>query len=210
MSTGRITVLCVDDHRLVREGIALIIGRQPDMTVVASASNGNEAVDMFTKYRPAVTLMDLQLGAFSGVQAIQAIRRLDPNARIIALTTYVGDEDIHRALDAGAATYVLKDTVSDELIRVVRDVHKGLRPELAPDVKARLNERSKRPPLTPRELQVMELIGLGMQNKEIGASLGISEETVQVHVKNILAKLGARDRTAAVAVAVRRGIIHLR
>ena len=209
MKSGRITVLCVDDHRLVREGIALIIGRQPDMTVVASASNGHEAVEYFTKYRPAVTLMDLQLGAFSGVQAIQAIRRIDPEAHIIALTTYAGDEDIYRALDAGATTYVLKDTVSDDLIRVVRDVGAGRRPELAPDIKARLQERSKRPALTPREQQVIELIGLGMQNKEIGASLGISEETVQVHVKNLLAKLGARDRTAAISVAVRRGIIHL-
>ena len=210
MKDGRITLLCVDDHRLVREGIALIIGRQADMTVVAAASNGHEAVDLFTKYRPDITLMDLQLGAFSGVQAIEAIRRLDPGARIIALTTYAGDEDIHRALAAGAVTYVLKDTVSDDLMRVVREVHQGRRPELAPEVKARLHERSKHPTLTPRELQVIELIGVGMQNKEIGASLGISEETVQVHVKNLLAKLGARDRTAAIGVAVRRGIIHLR
>jgi DNA-binding NarL/FixJ family response regulator len=209
-TTSRITVLCVDDHRLVREGLTLIIERQPDMRVVGAAANGHEAIDLFTKYRPAVTLMDLQLGAMTGVQTIQMIRRQDPAARIIALTTYQGDEDIHRALEAGAVTYLLKDTLSDDLIRVVRAVHQGLQPALPADVQARLDERAQRPTLTPRELQVMELIGVGMQNKEIGASLGISEETVQVHVKNILGKLGTRDRTAAISVAVRRGIIHLR
>jgi two-component system, NarL family, response regulator len=210
MQTSRISVLCVDDHRLVREGIALIIERQPDMKVVGVAANGQEAIELFTRYRPAVTLMDLQLGAMTGVQTIQAIRRQDPSAKIVALTTYQGDEDIYRALQAGAATYLLKDTLSDDLICVVRDVHHGRQPALPPDVQARLAERAKRPTLTPRELQVVELIGVGMQNKEIGVSLGISEETVQVHVKNILAKLGARDRTSAIAVAARRGIIHLR
>jgi DNA-binding NarL/FixJ family response regulator len=206
----RISVLCVDDHRLVREGIAAIIDRQPDMRVVASAANGQEATELFARHRPAITLMDLQLGAMTGVQTILAIRRDHPDARIIALTTYQGDEDIHRALQAGAVTYLLKDTLSDDLIRVVREVHEGHRPELPPDVKARLAERALRPTLTPREVQVVELIGVGMQNKEIGVSLGISEETVQVHVKNILSKLGARDRTAAITVAARRGIIHLR
>jgi two-component system NarL family response regulator len=210
MQSTRITVLCVDDHRLVREGVALIIDRQSDMRVVGSAANGQEAIELFVRYRPCVTLMDLQLGVMTGVQTIQAIRRQQPNAKIIALTTYQGDEDIHRALEAGAVTYLLKDTVSDDLIRVVREVHQGRHPELPPDVKARLDERAKRPTLTPREMQVVELIGVGMQNKEIGVSLGISEETVQVHVKNILAKLGARDRTAAISVAARRGIIHLR
>ena len=207
---SRITVLCVDDHRLVRDGIALIIGRQPDMKVVASAANGHEAVELFARHRPDVTLMDLQLGPMTGVQAIQEIRRQAPNAKIIAVTTYEGDEDIYRALQAGAATYLLKNTVSDDLIRVVRDVYQGRQLELPPDVKARLAERSKRPTLTAREHQVVELIAVGMQNKEIGASLGITEETVQVHVKNILAKLGARDRTAAIGVAARRGIIHLK
>ena len=206
----RITVLCVDDHRLVREGIGLIIDRQRDMKVVASAANGQEAVDLFTRYRPDVTLMDLQLGAMTGVQTIKAIRRQAPAARIVALTTYEGDEDIYRALEAGAVTYLLKNTVSDDLICVVREVHQGLQPKLPAAVQSRLAERSQRPTLTPRELEVVELIGVGMQNKEIGASLGITEETVQVHVKNILAKLGARDRTAAIAVAARRGIIHLR
>lgn len=210
MQRSRITVLCVDDHRLVREGIGLIIDRQPDMKVVASAANGQEAVELFRRYKPDVTLMDLQLGAMTGVQTIRAIRRQAPAARIVALTTYEGDEDIHRALEAGAVTYLLKNTVSDDLIRVVREVHQGLQPELPVDVRVRLEERAQRPTLTPRELEVVELIGDGMQNKEIGATLGITEETVQVHVKNILAKLGARDRTAAVAVAARRGIIHLR
>jgi two-component system, NarL family, response regulator len=210
MPTQKITVLCVDDHRLVREGLTLIIDRQPDMRVIGSASNGQEAIELFMRHRPCVTLMDLQLGAMNGVQTIKAIRREEPNARIIAVTTYGGDEDIHRALEAGAVTYLLKDTLSDDLIRVVREVHQGRHPALPANVQARLDERATRPTLTPRELQVIELIGIGMQNKEIGVSLGISEETVQVHVKNILAKLGARDRTAAISVAVRRGIIHLR
>jgi two-component system NarL family response regulator len=210
MLSKKISVLCVDDHRLVREGIGVFIDRQPDMKVVAFALNGHEAIELYSRHKPAVTLMDLQLGVTTGVQAIQAIRREDPNARIIALTTYHGEEDIYRALRAGAVTYLLKDTLSDDLIRVIREVHQGLQPALPPDVKARLDERATHAPLTARELQVVELIGVGMQNKEIGASLGISEETVQVHVRNILAKLGARDRTAAIAVAVRRGIVHLR
>jgi two-component system NarL family response regulator len=206
----KISVLCVDDHRLVREGIAVFIDRQPDMRVVASAANGYEAVELHARLAPAVTLMDLQLGAMTGVQAIQAIRHASPHARIVALTTYQGEEDIYQALHAGAAAYLLKDTLSDDLIRVIRQVNRGEQPALPPDVRSRLDERSKHQPLTAREVQVVELIGLGMQNKEIGTSLGISEETVQVHVRNLLAKLGARDRTAAITVAIRRGIVHLR
>ena len=208
MRKHRIRVLCVDDHRIVREGIALIIGREPDMEVVASAASGEEAVAMFDQHRPDVTLMDLQLGAMSGVEATRAIRRLSPDARVVVLTMYQGDEDIHRALEAGAYTYLLKDTLSDDLIRVVRDVHHGEHP-VSPDVQARLAERAGRPTLTPREIQVVELVSQGMRNKEIAASLGISEETAQVHVKNILSKLSVNDRTAAVNVAIRRGIMHI-
>jgi DNA-binding NarL/FixJ family response regulator len=210
MRNARIRVLCVDDHRIVREGIALIINRQADMEVVGSAATGEEAVELFQRYNPDVTLMDLQLASMSGVEAIRVIRRKDPSARIVVLTMYQGDEDIYRALEAGAVTYLLKDTLSDDLIRVVRDVSAGKQPTISPDVQARLSERAAGPTLTPREVQVVELISEGMRNKEIAASLGISEETVQVHVRNILAKLKVQDRTAAINVALRRGIIHIR
>ncbi len=204
----RIRVLCVDDHRIVREGIALIIDRQPDMHVVASAASGEEAVAMFRQHRPDVTLMDLQLGAMGGVEAIREIRALDPAARIVVLTMFRGDEDIHRALQAGAATYLLKDMLSDDLIRVIREVRKG-ESRIGPDVEASLAQRAAGPTLTRREIQVIELIAQGMRNKEIAASLGISEETAQVHVKNILAKLKVKDRSAAITAALRRGIIHI-
>jgi two-component system, NarL family, response regulator len=204
-----IRVLCVDDHRIVREGIALIISRQPDMEVVGSAATGEEAVLLFKRHRPDVTLMDLQLPTMSGLEAIQTIRRDYDDARIIVLTMYQGDEDIHRALSAGATTYLLKDTLSDDLIRFVREVHAGRRP-IRPDVKARLDERAAQPTLTPREIQVMELVSEGRRNKEIASLLGISEETVQVHLKNIFAKLKVGERTAAVNVALRRGIVHIK
>ncbi|HEX7940627.1 MAG TPA: response regulator transcription factor [Gemmatimonadaceae bacterium] len=203
-----IRILCVDDHRIVREGLALIIGRQPDMEVIGTASSGEEAVDLFTRLRPDITLMDLNLRGMSGLDAIKAIRRHDPRARLVVLTMHNGEEYIHRALEAGAASYVLKDTLSDNLVDTIRDVHEGRR-TLAPDVEARLAERAGNAHLTPREVQVVELISQGMRNKEIAAALGISFETAQVHVKNILAKLKVQDRTAAVSVAVRRGIIQL-
>jgi two-component system NarL family response regulator len=201
-------VLCTDDHRIVREGIALIINRQLDMEVVASAASGEEALDLFRAHRPDVTLMDLQLGGMSGLETIRAIRRLQPTARIVVLTMYQGDEDIYRALKAGAAAYLLKDTLSDDLIRVIREVHTG---EASPSeaVEARLAARASRPTLTPREIQVLELIAEGMRNREIGKVLGVTEETVDVHVKNIRAKLDVNDRTAAVKVAIKRGIIHI-
>ena len=204
-----IRVLCVDDHRIVREGIGLIIDREPDMKVVASAATGEEAVASFARERPDVTLMDLQLPTMSGLDAIRTIRRADSEARIIVLTMYQGDEDIHRALSAGATTYLLKDTLSDDLIRIVREVHAGRRP-IGADVKARLDERAAAPTLTPREIQVMELVAEGRRNKEIAALLGISEETVQVHLKNIFAKLKVSERTAALNVALRRSIVHIK
>ena len=209
MTKGRIRVLCVDDHRIVREGLALIISRQPDMDVIGSVATGEEAVLLFRRERPDVTLMDLQLATMSGLEAIQAIRREFADARIIVLTMYQGDEDIHRALAAGATTYLLKDTLSDDLIRFVREVHAGRRPIRA-DVKARLDERATQPTLTPREVQVMELVSQGRRNKEIAVLLGISEETVQVHLKNTFAKLKVSERTAAVNVALRRGIVHIK
>jgi DNA-binding NarL/FixJ family response regulator len=209
MTSERIRVLCVEDHAIVRQGISLLIGLQPDMEVVGSAATGEEALDLFEAQHPDVTLMDLQLPVMSGLDVIRAIRRGHPNSRVIVLTMYQGDEDIHRALEAGAVTYLLKDTLSDDLARVIRDVHKGERP-IEPYVEASLADRAGQPTLTPREVQVMDLIAHGMRNKEIAAVLGISEETAQVHVKNILAKLKVHDRAAAVRVALRRGIIHIR
>jgi DNA-binding NarL/FixJ family response regulator len=203
-----IRILCVDDHRIVREGIELIIARQPDMQVVASAAGGDESVELFRRHHPDVTLMDLQLGAMSGVEAIRVIRREHPEARIVVLTMYQGDEDIFRALQAGATTYLLKDMLSDDLIRVIREVHAGMHPVRA-DVEAALAERAAGPTLTPREVQVVGLIAEGMRNKEIAAALGISDETVQVHVKSIFWKLKVNDRSAAMNVALRRGIVHL-
>lgn len=203
-----IRILCVDDHRIVREGIASLIDRQPDMHVVASAASGEEAIDLFLEHQPDITLMDLQLGVMDGITAIKIIRRRAPEARIVVLTMRRGDEDIHRALEAGASTYLMKDTISDDLIRVLREVQAGEHPMPA-DVEARLAERATRASLTDREVQVVELVAQGMRNKEIGVSLGITETTVQVHVKNILAKLKVQDRSGAITAAIRRGIIHI-
>lgn len=208
MEPGTIRVMCVEDHRIVREGLALIINQEPDMKIVGACATGDEAVSLYRTSKPDVTLMDLRLGATSGVDAIKAIRKEDPNARIIVLTMYEGDEDIFRAHQAGATTYLLKDTLSSDLVRVVREVHKGERPVL-PEVQARLAERASMPTLTSREIEVLQLISQGLRNKEVGAMLGITEGTVQIHVKNIFAKLNVNDRTGAVQVAVRRGLIHM-
>jgi DNA-binding NarL/FixJ family response regulator len=201
-------VLCVDDHRLMREGVARIVGAQPDMAVVAEASNGEGAVAQFLASRPDVTLMDLQLPVTSGPEATRQIRQLDGSARIIVLTMYSGDEDIHRAFEAGAMGYVLKDTISDDLIHVIREVHAG-RQVVTPEIQLALDERARLPALSMREWQVLELVAEGMRNKEIAAALGISGDTVGMHVKNLYTKLDVHDRTAAVAKAIRRGIIRI-
>jgi two-component system, NarL family, response regulator len=207
--TAPIRVMCVEDHRIVREGIALIINQEADMEVVGACATGDEAVAMYRQVKPDVVLMDLRLGKTSGVDAIKAIRQDNPNARIVVLTMYEGDEDIFRAHQAGATTYLLKDTLSSDLIRVVRAVHAGERPVL-PEVQQRLAERAASPTLTSREIEVLQLISEGLRNKEVGATLGIAEGTVQIHVKNIFAKLNVNDRTGAVQVAVRRGLIQMR
>ena len=204
----RVRVLCVDDHQLVLDGLALIIGAQPDLEVVGTGRRGDEALALFRRHRPDVTLMDLQLPGMSGLEAIRAIRAEDHNARIIVVTMYQGDEDIFRALQAGATMYLLKDTLSSELVRAIREVHSGLRP-IQPDIVARLAERSEHRALTAREVDVLKLVSQGLRNKEIASALDLSEATIQVHVKNILAKFNVNDRTAAISVALRRGIIHI-
>ena len=204
----RITVLCVDDHRIVREGLRMIINGEPDMVVIDTAATGAEAVTRYRQHFPDITLMDLRLPDISGVDAIREIRRLDAAARIIVLTMYTGDEDIHRAIGAGASTYLLKDTLSDDLPRIVREVHAG-RQSLPADVAARLQERAAHPTLTAREIEVMKLVATGRRDKEIAVALSISSHTVRVHMKNIFAKLDVSDRTEAMSLAIRRGIIHI-
>ncbi|MGE3957658.1 MAG: response regulator [Vicinamibacterales bacterium] len=209
MTSPTIRVMCVEDHRIVREGLALIVNQEPDMKMVGACATADEAIELYRTVQPDVTLMDLRLGSGSGVDAIKAIRQENPEARIIVLTMYEGDEDIYRAHQAGATTYLLKDTLSSDLVRVLRAVHAGERPVL-PEVQARLAERASMPTLTSREIEVLQLISQGLRNKEVGAMLGITEGTVQIHVKNIFSKLNVNDRTGAVQVAVRRGLIHMR
>jgi len=206
--TNAIRIECVDDHAVVREGISLKINLEPDMTVVAAAATGEQAVAMFAEYRPDVTLMDLQLPVMSGLDAIRAIRAIDAAAKIVVLTMYSGEEDVYRALQAGATTYLLKGTLSDDLVRIVREVHAGGHP-IPPAVSATLAARVARAALTPREVEVVALMAKGLQNKEIAVLMGISHETVRMYAKNIFFKLQVPDRTAAVMDALRRGIIHI-
>lgn len=208
MSQPQIRILCVDDHAVVREGIASILDLQPDMKVVASAGTGVQAVNMFREHQPDVTLMDLQLPAMSGLEAIHAIRSDHADARIIVLTMYHGDEDIYQTLQAGATTYLLKETLSKDLVRVIREVHAGGRP-ISDEIAAYLARRTNQASLTPREQAVLKLVADGLHNREIAIALSITEETVHSHLKNIFAKWNVGDRMAAVNLAVRRGIIHI-
>jgi len=208
MEHRQIRILVVDDHALLRAGLSASIDAERDMEIVAAASNGKEAVELFQQHRPDVTLMDLKMPVMGGVEAIQAIRAECPAAKVVVLSTYAGDEDIFRALEAGAATYLLKDTLAEDLVRVIREVFAGGRP-LPAAVAQVLADRMLQPKLTGRELDVLRLIAKGMRNKEIAAQLGIGEETTQGYVKSILLKFGLHDRTEAVAVAVRRGIVHI-
>jgi DNA-binding NarL/FixJ family response regulator len=203
-----IRILIVDDHWVVRDGLSLLIKSEGGLEVVGTAATGEEAITAFEKTRPDIVLMDLQLPGISGVDAIRAIRRSDANARIVVLTMLSGDEDVYRAIEAGATTYLLKGAPSDDLIRTVRHVPAGERP-MPGVVKASLEDRATRPALTQREIRVLELVSQGQRNKEIAASLSIREETVEVHLRNLFTKLDVHDRTAAVYVALRRGIIHI-
>jgi DNA-binding NarL/FixJ family response regulator len=204
----RIRIMVVEDHHIVRQGLVALLETIPDMTVVAEAADGKQAIGLFRQHRPDVTLMDLRLPAMSGVEAVEQIRREFPLARIIVLTTFDGDEDIYRALQAGARAYLLKGMFGDELMDAIRAVHSG-KSRIPAIVAERLAERMGGPSLTGRELEVLELIVLGNSNKEIGGELAISEATVKTHINSILDKLGVTDRTQAVRTALQRGIVHL-
>jgi two-component system NarL family response regulator len=203
-----IRVLCVDDHPVVRDGLAASIETQPDMKAVGEASDGQSAIAMFRQLKPDVVVMDLRMPGMGGVEATIQIRKEFPTARIIVLTTYEGDEDIHRALQAGAQGYLLKDSVRKELLQTIREVYAGQR-HITPAMAARVAEHTPRVALTPRELQVLQLIAKGLRNKEIGSALDIAEDTVKIHIKNIFGKLEVIDRTQAVVEASQRGFIQL-
>jgi DNA-binding NarL/FixJ family response regulator len=206
--SAQIRILSVDDHALVRQGIAVLIGTQSDMTLVAEASNGREAVQQFRARRPDITLMDLQMPEMNGLDAITAIRGEFPDARIIVLTTYKGDVQILRALKAGAQGYLLKNTFQKELIDTIRAVHAGKK-ALSPEASYEIAEHATDDALTPAEINVLRLIAAGNANKQIADQLSITEETVKGRVKNILSKLGAHDRTQAAMIGLKRGIIEL-
>ena len=203
-----IRVLAVDDHALLRDGIAALIGNQTDMEVVGEASNGREAVELFRQHQPDVTLMDLQMPEMGGIDALSAIRGEFPEARIIVLTTYAGDVQVFRALKAGARAFLLKGLLRKELLDTIRAVHAGQK-RLPPEIAAEIAEHATDDSLTPREIDVLRLIAGGNANKEVAAQLSLTEETVKGHVKNILAKLDANDRTHAVTIGLKRGIIEI-
>ncbi len=198
----------MDDHAVVRGGVVALLGTVPGLQVVAEASDGAEAVEQFTRHRPDVTLMDLRLRTVGGVEAIGRIRALAPQARIIVLTTFDGDEDIFRAIQAGAKAYLLKGMSVEDLISTIRAVHEG-RTRIPPAIAEKLADRMAGPQLTQRELDVLQLIVRAHSNKEIARELSISEATVKTHINSLLSKLGVADRTAASTVALQRGIMHL-
>ncbi|HYL97983.1 MAG TPA: response regulator transcription factor [Blastocatellia bacterium] len=207
-NNGSIRIMVVDDHPIVRHGFADMISAQPRMKVVAEAENGLQAVELFRKYRPDITLMDLRMPRLGGVDAIKEIRKDYPDSRIIVLTTYDGEENVYRALQAGAQGYLLKHMSRDEILSAIQAVHAGKRS--IPDcIATRLAERTVAQRLTSRESEILNLMGRGMSNKQIATMLAITEPTVKGHVSNILDKLGVTDRTQAVTAAIQRGIIFL-
>ena len=206
--TTPIRILSVDDHELVRKGLAAILSIEPDLELVAAASSGAEALQLFRRHLPDVTLMDLRLADMSGSEVTMAIRHEFPDARIIALTSYDGDQDIYRALEAGVRGYLLKEMVHTEVVKAIRVVHAGKR-FIPAEVAQQLTGFFPDVALTPREVEVLSLVARGLGNKEVGDILGTAPGTVKAHVQNILSKLGAKDRTHAVTIALRRGIIHL-
>jgi DNA-binding NarL/FixJ family response regulator len=205
---AQIRILVVDDHALVRQGIAVLVGTQPDMTMVAEGSNGREAIQQFRTHRPDVTLMDLQMPEMNGFDAIVAIRGEFPDAKIVVLTTYQGDVQILRALKAGAQGYLLKNTFHKELVETIRAIHAG-RKALSPEASYEIAEHATDDALTPAEISVLRLIAAGNANKQIADQLKIPEETVKSRVKCILSKLGVNDRTHAAMIGLKRGIIEL-
>ena len=207
-ATQPIHILLADDHPPLRKGLALILDNEDDMTVVAEAGNGQEAVALFRQHQPDVALVDLQMPQLNGVETIAAIRVEFPNARLIILTTYDGDEDIYQGLRAGAMAYLLKDTDCDEIIATIRAVHAGQQ-RLPSAVGVKLFERLNTSELTDREQQVLQLLAVGKSNQEIAAEFGITASTVKFHINNILSKLNVSDRTQAVVKALRRGLVHL-
>ena len=210
MSSGssKIRILTVDDHPVVRQGIAGLIAVQPDMVLVGEASNGRESIQQFRTHHPEVTLMDLQMPEMNGLDALIAIRNEFPDAKVIVLTTYAGDVQILRALKAGAQAYLLKNTLHKELLETIRAVHAGKK-TLSPEVSYQVAEHAADDSLTPAEIAVLRLIAAGNANKQIADQLSITEETVKSRVKNILSKLGANDRTHAAMIGLKRGIIEL-
>lgn len=208
MNADPIRILIAEDHLIARVGVKTIINTQPDMQVIAEAANGVQAVEMFRKLRPDITLMDVRMPEMSGVEATRAVREEFPEAHIIALSTYGGDEDVRRALQAGAQSYLTKDVLHDELIRAIHAVHAGEN-YLSPAVAAALEPSALPAGLSAREAEVLTLIVKGYGNKQIAYALGIAEHTVKNHVKSILSKLSVDDRTQAATAAIQRGIIHL-
>ena len=207
-SSQSIRVMIIDDHQIVRQGLVALLNTEPGLTVVAEGADGQQAVELFRQHQPDVTLMDLRMPVLSGVEATKAIRKEAPQARIIVLTTFDGDEDIYRALQAGAQSYLLKGVSFEELTEAIRTVHAGQR-RIPAAVAERLAERMAGEELTAREVQVLRLIVRGNSNKEIGVALSISEATVKSHINSLLGKLGVADRTQAATTALQRGIVHL-
>ena len=207
-TAGPISVLVVDDHPILREGVAAVLQRQDDMRLVGEAENGAEAVERFRALKPDVVLMDLQMPGLTGLEAIQAIRAEAPNARIVVLTTYDGDAQAFQAMKAGAAAYLLKSSLREELVDTIRDVHSGRR-RMSPEIAEKVAVHSTDERLSEREIEIVRLVSEGHSNKQVARTLSISEETVKAHLKSIFGKLDVTDRTHAVTVAARRGIITL-